>query len=54
MLRKNPRPKPKKNKETPKKERKYDEMRLVQGLLHCKSGCGLWTETAMVHQTFTR
>ena len=42
MVRKNPRPKPKKNKENPKKERKYDEMRLVHGLLRCKSGCGEW------------
>ena len=40
MVRKNPRPK--KNKENPKKERKYDEMRLVHGLLRCKSGCGSW------------
>jgi uncharacterized protein with von Willebrand factor type A (vWA) domain len=31
-----------KNKENPKKERKYDEMRLVHGLLRCKSGCGSW------------
>lgn len=35
MVRKNPRPKP-------KKDIKYDEMRLVHGLLRCKSGCGLW------------
>ncbi len=42
MVRKNPRPKPKKNKEISKKERKYDEMRLVHGLLRCKSGCGEW------------
>jgi hypothetical protein len=42
MVRKNPRPKSKKNKENPKKERKYDEMRLVHGLLRCKSGCGEW------------
>ena len=42
MVRKNPRPKPKKNKENLKKERKYDEMRLVHGLLRCKSGCGEW------------
>ena len=42
MVRKNPRPKPKKNKENSKKERKYDEMRLVHGLLRCKSGCGEW------------
>ena len=35
MVRKNPRPKP-------KKEIKYDEMRLVHGLLRCKSGCGEW------------
>ena len=41
-VRKNPIPKPKKNKENPKKERKYDEMRLVHGLLRCKSGCGSW------------
>ena len=41
-VRKNPRPKPKKNKENPKKEIKYDEMRLIRGLLRCKSGCGLW------------
>jgi hypothetical protein len=41
-VRKNPRPKPKKNKENPKKEIKYDEMRLIHGLLRCKSGCGLW------------
>jgi hypothetical protein len=40
MVRKNPRPK--NNKENPKKERKYDEMRLVHGLLRCKSGCGEW------------
>jgi hypothetical protein len=40
MVRKNPRPK--KNKYNPKKERKYDEMRLVHGLLRCKSGCGEW------------
>jgi hypothetical protein len=33
MVRKNPKP---------KKERKYDEMRLVHGLLRCKSGCGEW------------
>ena len=39
MVRKNPRPKPKEN---PKKEIKYDEMRLVHGLLRCKSGCGSW------------
>ena len=42
MVRKNPRPKPKKNNENPKKERKYDETRLVHGLLRCKSGCGEW------------
>ena len=24
------------------RNRKYDEMRLVHGLLHCKSGCGSW------------
>jgi hypothetical protein len=42
MVRKNPRPKPKKNTSNPKKERKYDEMRLVHGLLRCKSGCGEW------------
>jgi hypothetical protein len=42
MIRKNPRPKPKKNKENSKKERKYDETRLVHGLLRCKSGCGEW------------
>jgi hypothetical protein len=42
MVRKNPRPKPKKNNENPTKERKYDEMRLVHGLLRCKSGCGSW------------
>jgi len=42
MVRKNPRPKPKKNKDNPKKERKYDELRLVHGLLRCKSGCGSW------------
>ena len=42
MVRKNPRPKPKKNTANPKKERKYDEMRLVHGLLRCKSGCGEW------------
>ena len=42
MVRKNPRPNPKKNKENPKKEIKYDEMRLIHGLLRCKSGCGLW------------
>jgi hypothetical protein len=41
-VRENPRPKPKKNKENPKKEIKYDEMRLIHGLLRCKSGCGLW------------
>ena len=41
-VRKNPRPKPKKNKENSKKEIKYDEMRLIHGLLRCKSGCGLW------------
>jgi hypothetical protein len=35
MVRKNP--KPKSNKEI-----KYDEMRLVHGLLRCKSGCGTW------------
>ena len=40
MVRKNP--KPKKNKENQKKERKYDEMRLVHGLLRCKNGCGAW------------
>ena len=33
MVRKNPKP---------KKERKYDEMRLIHGLLRCKSGCGEW------------
>ena len=42
MVRKNPKPKPKKNKENQKKEIKYDETRLVHGLLRCKSGCGLW------------
>ena len=42
MVRKNPKPKPKKTKENPKKELKYDELRLVHGLLRCKSGCGLW------------
>jgi hypothetical protein len=42
MVRKNPRPNPKKNKENPKKEIKYDEMRLIHELLRCKSGCGLW------------
>ena len=36
---KNPRPKPKPQKN---KEIKYDEMRLIHGLLRCKSGCGLW------------
>ena len=41
-VRENPRPKPNKNKENPKKEIKYDEMRLIHGLLRCKSGCGLW------------
>jgi hypothetical protein len=41
-VRKNPRPKPKKNKENSKNEIKYDEMRLIHGLLRCKSGCGLW------------
>ena len=39
---KNPKPIPKKNKENPKKETKYDEMRLIHGLLRCKNGCGLW------------
>ena len=39
-VRKNPRPKPKKN--ILGKEIKYDEMRLIHGLLRCKSGCGLW------------
>ena len=39
---KNPKPKPKKSKENPKKEIKYDEMRLIHGLLRCKNGCGLW------------
>ena len=34
MIKKNPRPN--------KKEIKYDEMRLVHGLLRCKSGCGSW------------
>jgi len=42
MVRKNPKPKPKKSKENQKKEIKYDETRLVHGLLRCKSGCGLW------------
>ena len=42
MVRKNPKPRPKKTKENPKKEIKYDETRLVHGLLRCKSGCGLW------------
>jgi hypothetical protein len=42
MVRENPRPKPKKNTDNPKKERKYDEIRLVHGLLRCKSGCGSW------------
>ena len=42
MVRKNPRPKTKKNTDNPKKERKHDEMRLVHGLLRCKSGCGSW------------
>jgi AraC-like DNA-binding protein len=42
MVRKNPRPKPKKNIENQNKEIKYDEMRLVHGLLRCKSGCGVW------------
>jgi hypothetical protein len=41
-VRENSRPKPNKNKENPKKEIKYDEMRLIHGLLRCKSGCGLW------------
>jgi hypothetical protein len=41
MVRENPRPKPK-NTDNPKKERKYDEIRLVHGLLRCKSGCGSW------------
>jgi hypothetical protein len=39
MVRKNPRPK-KINEKS--KEIKYDETRLVHGLLRCKSGCGLW------------
>jgi hypothetical protein len=39
-VRRNPRPKPKKN--ILGKEIKYDEMRLIHGLLRCKSGCGLW------------
>jgi hypothetical protein len=39
MVRENPRSKPKKNQ---KKEIKYNETRLVHGLLRCKSGCGLW------------
>jgi hypothetical protein len=30
-------PKPNKNKEA-----KYDEMRLIHGLLRCQSGCGSW------------
>ena len=42
MVRKNPRPKPSKNKENPKKKITYDELRLVHGLLRCKSGCGSW------------
>jgi len=42
MIRKNPKPKPKENKDNPKKEIKYDEMRLVHGLLRCKNGCGAW------------
>ena len=42
MVRKDPKPKPKKSKENQKKEIKYDETRLVHGLLRCKSGCGLW------------
>ena len=42
MVRKNPRPKPKKNKKNPKEEIKYDETRLIHGLLRCKSGCGVW------------
>ena len=51
MVRKNPKPKPKKNKipkpkpnknKFPNKEIKYDEMRLIHGLLRCKSGCGSW------------
>ena len=41
-VRKNPKPKPKENKDNPKKEIKYDEMRLVHGLLRCKNGCGAW------------
>jgi len=40
MVRKNP--KPNKNKENPKKEKNSDGMRLVHGLLRCKSGCGVW------------
>jgi hypothetical protein len=40
MVRKNP--KPKKNNTNQMKEIKYDEMRLIHGLLRCKSGCGLW------------
>ena len=40
MVRKNP--KPKKSKENQNKEIKYDDTRLVHGLLRCKSGCGLW------------
>jgi hypothetical protein len=40
MVRKNPKPKPKSK--IPGKEIKYDEMRLVHGLLRCKSGCGTW------------
>ena len=42
MVRKDPKPKPKKSKENQKKEIKYDETRLVHGLLRCKSGRGLW------------
>ena len=42
VIRKKPKPKSKENKDNPKKERKYDEMRLVHGLLRCKSGCGSW------------
>jgi len=47
MVRKNPRPKPKQNPQKQKEKKAetkiiYDEMRLVHGLLRCKSGCGEW------------
>ena len=53
-VRKNPRPKPKKNKENPKKEIKYDEMRLIHDYYAVRAVVGCGIETAMVHQISTK